>query len=163
VTWHEPKSISQETTFIRDERDPQVLVRVLREQAEMVGKRLREQGYTAMTVKIKLRWSDFTTLTRQTTQTIPFRSDEEILNAALTLFHRNWPEGKAVRLIGVGVSGLAAVIRQLQLWEKTDTPAPQDNPKLQIALDQLRDRYGPEVIHRGLESQKKKITGQNSV
>jgi DNA polymerase-4 len=155
VTWHEPKSISTETTFARDERDPQALIRVLREQTAEVGKRLREQGYAAATVKIKLRWPDFTTLTRQVTLTVPIRSDDEIFSAAQSLFFKNWSEGKAVRLIGVGVSGLDTVHRQLQLWEITGSPRKPDNPKLQDALDQLKERFGPGVIHRGADSPKK--------
>lgn len=155
VTWHEPKSISTETTFARDERDPKVLIKVLREQTEEVGKRLRELGYSAATVKIKLRWPDFTTLTRQMTLTIPIHSDEEIFKAAQSVFYKNWTEGKAVRLIGIGVSGFEIVHRQLHLWEKSGSSRKPDDPKLQNALDQLRERFGPGVIHRGAGSPKR--------
>lgn len=155
VAFHEPKSISQELTFIRDERNPQALTAVLEEQAREVGKRLRELGYTATTVKIKLRWSDFTTLTRQMSQTAAIRTDDEILNAALALFRKNWPEGKSVRLIGVGVSGLASTQYQLQLWEKSSRSNRPKNPKLEKALDQLEQRFGPGVIQRGSDTIKK--------
>ncbi len=155
VTWHEPKSISQETTFARDERNLTVLLKILHDQASEVGERLQEQGYSAATVKIKLRWPDFTTLTRQVTLPVPIQTSNEIFSAAQKLFFKNWSEGKAIRLIGVGVSGLTDCHKQLQLWDKRNIQQDSENPNLKSALEQLKERFGPSVIRRGSDKLKK--------
>ncbi len=116
VTEHAVKSISQETTFARDVRDDKVLADTLRELSAEVGRRLRQAGIAGTTVKIKLRWPDFTTLTRQVTLPQPTDQDEQIYATALDLLGRVRSKGQAVRLIGVGVSGLGAPLRQLELW-----------------------------------------------
>ncbi len=116
VTEHEVKSVSQETTFARDVRDDKALFATLRELSAEVGRHLREAGIAGTTVRIKLRWPDFTTLTRQVTRPQPTDQDEEIYMTALTLLNKVRSKGKAVRLIGVGVSGLGAPLRQMELW-----------------------------------------------
>lgn len=146
-TSHETKSISQETTFNRDVTSAKTLYRVLRQQADSVGRRVRQSGVAGTTVKIKLRWSDFTTLTRQVTLPNPTDQDDEIYQASAQLLAQNWPPGKAVRLIGVGVSGLTEPRRQLGLWENPDEVA--EKRRLQDTLDDLRERFGDDAIRRG--------------
>ncbi len=114
---HETKSISQETTFARDITDLDQLHRTLLHQVENVGLRLRRADLLGSTVRIKLRWSDFTTLTRQMTLETPTNQDDDILIAAEQLFARTWIPSKPVRLLGVGVSGFQLPERQLSLWE----------------------------------------------
>lgn len=143
---HEAKSISKETTFARDESDGETLRRTLRRLCDGVGLRLRRDGLLGRTVFIKLRWSDFTTLTRQTTLDQPVDGDDEIYDAALALFKREWPTGRPVRLIGVGVSGFDMPARQLGLW---DAPEDDQQRKLQSALDELKHRFGEGSIQRG--------------
>lgn len=147
VTSRETKSISQETTFARDVRDEQSLRLTLRKLAEGVGRRLRRAGLSGATVKLKLRWADFTTLTRQTTLSQPTDQDSEILAEVLQLFDRVWraERGRPVRLLGVGVSGFETAVRQLGLWESAAEP----DRRLQAALDQLRERFGDEIVRRG--------------
>lgn len=144
---HEIKSISQETTFTHDVSDAQLLRRTLRALADGVGRRLRQSALTGKTVHIKLRWDDFTTLTRQITLDHPTDQDDEIYAAALRLFDQHWPPGRAVRLLGVGVSGFEEPHRQLGLWEDTGSRAEQR--RLQATLDSLRDRFGDSAIQRG--------------
>lgn len=67
VTEHEAKSISQEVTFAKDITDGSLLQDTLRRQSEQVGYQLQRKGLSGTTVKLKLRWADFTTLTRQVT------------------------------------------------------------------------------------------------
>jgi DNA polymerase IV len=145
-TEHEAKSISREITFARDVRDGETLRRVLRKLADGVGWRVRKAGFTGTTVKVKLRWSDFTTLTRQVTMPHPVDQDDEIYEAALHLFEFTWPKGRPIRLIGVGVSGLEPGQRQLSLW---DDASQQQNRRLQSTLDALKNRFGEDVIQRG--------------
>lgn len=145
VTEHETKSISQETTFTRDVSDDKTLERTLRELAAEVGRSLRRNDLAGKTVKIKIRWPDFTTLTRQTTLPQPTDNDEEIVKTALKLLHTVRKPRQAVRLIGVGVSGLGAPVRQLGLWDGGS----EKSRKLQEVVDQLQEKYGKGVIHRG--------------
>ncbi len=153
VTEHDVKSISQETTFARDLRDPERLHNTLRELSEQVAYRLRQDSLTASTVKIKIRWSDFSTLTRQTTLPQPTDQDSVIYATALFLFDHLWlPEQKLVRLMGVGVSGLNEHIHQLSLW---DTPTEKER-RLLDAVDNLRARFGKKVVRRGLDKPSKK-------
>lgn len=148
-TDHEAKSVSKEVTFAHDVRDGAVLRQTLRELSDGVGWRLRQSGLRGATVKLKLRWSDFTTLTRQITLEQPIDGDDTIYAVALRIFEANWIPGRAVRLIGVGVSGFDdEPPHQLGLW---DAPQPADaaSKKLQAALDQLKGKFGEDVIKRG--------------
>jgi len=140
----ESKSISQETTFTRDVRDDNQLRRVLGEQADGVSKELKRKRLTATTVKLKLRWSDFTTLTRQTTFDHPVDDGEQIRLAAIRLFNQEW-QGQLVRLIGVGVSGLSNTARQLSLWDEPN----EKEERLWQAIEKLRKRFGNQSIQRG--------------
>ena len=145
-TEHEAKSISQETTFARDISDPEALRKTLRQLAAQVGRSLRKAGLKGRTVKLKLRWHDFTTLTRQVTLVEPCDLDEEITQAALGLFAGVWKSGGLVRLLGVGVSHFESpAARQLGLWEV----ASPERQRLQQALDELQEKYGRNKIRRG--------------
>lgn len=145
VTEHEIKSISQETTFARDQSDRDKLLSTLQRLAEKVAGRVHKKGLLYTTVKIKLRWPDFTTLTRQTTLSQPTDQAETVYELAEGLFLKEWQPGKAVRLIGVGVSGLYEGPRQLGLWDE----APHKDLRLHEAVNQLREKYGQDVIRRG--------------
>ena len=147
VTEHEVKSISQENTFSADVYDEKTLEKTLREQSKEVGRQLRKNDLAGKTVKLKIRWSDFTTLTRQTTLPTPTDNDDEIFKTALKLLREVRTKKQAVRLIGVGVSGLGAPIRQLSLWDAG--PGSEKSRKLQEAVDQLQEKYGKGIIHRG--------------
>ncbi len=148
VTEHEIKSISQETTFTRDVRDDKSLEKTLQELSAQVGSRLRESNLAGTTIKLKIRWPDFTTLTRQST--LPQRTDEdrEIARVAFNLLNAVRKPRQAVRLLGVGVNGLGPPIRQLALWD-TDG---EKSRRLREAIDELRERYGDRVIRRGESS-----------
>jgi DNA polymerase-4 len=145
TTEHEVKSISQETTFARDIRDDKELADTLRELSAEVGRRLRHAGTTGTTVRIKLRWPDFTTLTRQVTISQPTDQDDEIFHLALDLLEKVRAKGKAVRLIGVGISGLGPPLRQLELWGADS----EKSRRLQEALDTVRAKFGEQSIRRG--------------
>ena len=142
VTEHETKSISQEITYSRDVRDDAVLQKTLHEMSIEVGKQLRRNNLAGKTIKLKLRWPDFTTLTRQTTLINPTDQDNEIERVALELLKAVRKPFQAVRLLGVGVTGLGQPIRQLGLWD-TDT---EKERNLQDAVDQLREKYGDNII-----------------
>ena len=145
VTEREIKSISQEVTFSRDVRDDKSLEKTLIDLSAEVGRRLRRNELAGTTVKLKIRWPDFTTLTRQVTLPSTTDQDNEIAETALGLLRKIRKSGQAVRLIGVGVSGLGRPVRQLELWE-TGT---EKERALQKTLDELREKYGDDAIKRG--------------
>jgi len=148
-TSQEIKSISQETTFANDIGDISILRKTISKLAERVGQRLRRSGFHCTTIKIKLRWQDFSTLTRQITLDKPIDQDTIIITCAYQLFENIWQPGKKVRLLGVGVSGLSFSPLQLSLW---DISSDQDK-QLQEAIDQLRSRYGNRIILRGVDAE----------
>jgi len=138
------KSISNEITFPDDLTDEQTLLINFRKLAEQVGQRLRKASLAGTTVQIKLRWSDFTTITRQKTLPSPSNLDQEIYETAAALFEENYIEGRPVRLIGVGVSNLCPPVRQLSLWDDNQ----QKERQLLSAVDELRERFGKDIIKR---------------
>ena len=145
VSEHVIKSISQEVTFSRDVRDVEALHNTLRELAEQVGYRLRRQRMHAKTVKIKVRWPDFSIQNRQTQLSQPTNQDGVIYQAAINLFDHFWNGVTPVRLLGVGASGLGDDVYQLSLW---NVPTEKERSLL-AAVDGLKERYGHEVVQRG--------------
>ena len=141
---HTAKSISNEITFAQDLTDEADLLRHFQRLSEQVGRRLRKANLAGTTIQIKLRWSDFSTITRQKTLISPSNLDQEIYQTAAALFKENFHKGKAVRLIGVGVSKLSSPAHQLSLWD--DQHQKQHN--LLSAVDSLRERYGKDIIKR---------------
>jgi len=151
VTERAAKSISQETTFAHDVRDRTRLEQTLRVQAHEVAAKLQRKELMGTSVKLKIRWPDFTTPTRQLTLPQPTDEAEVIVEAALRLFNQIWPERQPVRLIGVGVSGLGTPPRQLSLW---DAPTPEEQARqarLRAALAAVQGRFGKDAARRGSE------------
>ncbi|MDX1613485.1 MAG: DNA polymerase IV [Candidatus Promineifilaceae bacterium] len=101
----QPKSISQENTFSSDVDDPAFLQAQLQRMAGSVAASLRRRNLVAYTVRVKFRWADFTTFTRQATVDVPFDDEERIYRLAVALWREHWQQ-KKMRLIGVGVTTL---------------------------------------------------------
>src|SRR5215470_11982132 len=96
-----PKSISHEHTFSEDTADLERIESTLARLSEMVGRRLREHKLAARTIQLKLRYSDFSTITRAHSFPRGTELDTEIFEEIRGLFQRNWKAGAAVRLLGV--------------------------------------------------------------
>ena len=143
---HKAKSISKEVTFARDIVDEDELKLTLRRLSDGVGRQARKAGLSATTVKIKLRWTNFSTLNRQMSLAQPIARDAAIFERALQLFEQTWSVGRPVRLLGVGLSGFDDSARQLGLWEDCENERQEEN--LQDALDRLRDRFGDRTVRR---------------
>lgn len=158
VTEHEQKSISQETTFTRDVGDEAELLRVLRDLAVGVAAELRRAGLCASTVKLKLRWTDFTTPTRQTTLAQPSDDAEMIYSTAKQLFTRLWQPGQLVRLVGVGVSGLTDQPRQMGLFDAPDERV----ERLSATVSAMRARFGDNAIVRGSDMRRQRAKGSTN-
>jgi len=153
VTSWEEKSISNEHTFDRDEPDQGRVRQRLLELVEEVGGRLRASGKLAATARIKLRFGDFSTITRQATFPAPLDSDRELIAGAMALFEREKVR-RPIRLVGFGVSNLSGPGRaapvQAELFAGTSARV-QDgrNRKLDLAVDKLRRSLGSGAIRRG--------------
>jgi DNA polymerase-4 len=117
VTSHEIKSISQEVTFARDISDADVLFAALGDLCESCAARLQEAHLRGATIKLKIRWSDFSTHSRQMTLSQPTDQVSQIFAAASQLLKRQW-KGQAVRLLGVGLANLSAIPHQFSLWNE---------------------------------------------
>jgi DNA polymerase IV len=146
VTSYPAKSCSQEITFARDIRNEAELRKALLEMASRVSSRLQEDNLSGTTIKLKLRWPNFTTITRQITLNQMTDDKEMIGSVAQQLFEKVWKPGKAVRLLGVGVSGLAPSVHQLSIWDVENPP----DERLNDAIHELEGRFGEGIISRGL-------------
>lgn len=153
----EPRSVSSERTFARDVRERKALMRALLGLSEDVGSRLRQAGLAGSTVRIKLRWPDFTTITRQRRLVQPTDQDGEIYRAAVELLEGVWRPGRPVRLLGVGVSGLGPRVRQLELFDRRW----QEQARLLRAVDVLRAKYGWRAVQRGSNLAIRQEAGEN--
>jgi DNA polymerase-4 len=112
----EIKSISSENTFLRDTEDRKILRSCLREQAEEISAKLKRRRIGAQTVQVKLRYGDFTTLTRQLSFEESITEAGDIYRLGCHILARERLVSRPLRLIGLGVSCLGeAVSRQLLL------------------------------------------------
>ena len=101
----ERKSVSAETTLAQDTGDPEVLFELVDRLSQRVSRHLRRGVVRGRTVKVKLRFADFTTITRQKTLPGPLSSPEELAQVAGALLRTELKPGRLFRLVGVGVTG----------------------------------------------------------
>lgn len=141
---NDPKSISNETTYYSDTDDLQQITDTLRWLSDKVGYRLRKHNLAGSCVQIKIRYSDFSTITRQKMLLQPTNLDDDIFNAVMGLLKSHLTVGREVRLLGVGVTKLEEPAVQLSLWDDTV----QKKTQLTEAVDTLKDKYGKEIIIR---------------
>lgn len=146
VVERERKSVSQETTFVRDTHNADELRKTLYDQSKEVSAHLQRHQMTGSTVKIKLRWADFTTLTRQQTLEEPTNDARRIFEVARDLLSRTW-DGRPVRLLGVGVSNFVTKTQQATLFDAPD----EKREKLDDTLKSLRARFGDASVRKASE------------
>jgi len=146
----ETKQISHETTFDRDTADAAELERTLSLLAERVGRRLREHGFYARTVGVKIRFAPFRTLTRDMTLDEPTHLDSVIFQSARSLFGKTFRPDQRVRLLGVRASHLEHAGFQKNLLE---APQHDREDRLARAADRVRDKFGFDALRlaRSLE------------
>jgi DNA polymerase IV len=137
------KSISHEHTYNEDTADLNQLEATLMRLSEMVGRRLREANFHARTVQLKLRYKDFTTITRAHTLPSPTQLDTEIFEHIRTLFRKNWKKGIPIRLLGVQTSHFSAEGDQMNLLEGSRQQRWKD---ALVAADRLRDKFGESSV-----------------
>ena len=140
----DPKSISHEHTYNEDTADVEQLESTLMRLSEMVGRRLREAGLHARTLQLKLRYRDFTTITRARSLPAPTQLDTEIFEQVRLLFRKHWRKGAEVRLLGVHAASFESTgASQADLLEDGRRQRWQ---QALSAADKLRDRFGESSV-----------------
>jgi DNA polymerase-4 len=110
------KQQGTETTFDVDIKDADKIELALQELCKEVSESIGNMGRSARTITIKLRWSNFKTITRQRTVPGEINKSQDIYKVAKSLLYENWKPGKPIRLLGVAASRLGVSDQQkLQL------------------------------------------------
>jgi DNA polymerase IV len=138
-----PKSIGAETTFAVDSDDPRHMRRTLLHLAERVSGRLCAERRAGSTVTLKVRFADFTTLTRSSTVRPPVSFVEEIYAGVLSLLLKVPWKGRRIRLLGLAVSGFTAAPDQMPLFSPD-----LRREKAAGAVAEIRRRFGETGIVR---------------
>ncbi|MEW6058157.1 MAG: DNA polymerase IV [Bdellovibrionota bacterium] len=138
------RSISRETTFSVDVSNPEILKKCLSEMAEELGRNLRESNEATRTIRLKLRYPPFQTITRHRTFERPTQLDEAIYEAGLSLLEHSWDPHQPLRLIGLGCVLSSREPEQLDLF--SDSSKDETKVKLAEIRDLLRQRFGERII-----------------
>jgi DNA polymerase-4 len=143
VPYHEQKSISTENTFHTDTIDMQFIHAELVRMTEKIAFELRQQDKLTGCVTVKIRYSDFETVTKQ--MTIPYSSsDHVLLEKVKELFTKLYDRRLLIRLIGVRFSHLVHGNHQISLFDDT-----QEMISLYQAIDNIKNRFGWQYLMRG--------------
>ncbi len=148
----EPKSLSREVTFEKDIYKQEKIKARLYQLSQSVARRLRKNEVKGRTVSIKVRFPDFSCFTRQITFDHPTDSTDTIYSHALDLFERKVElKNRGVRLLGVGASNLSKNQDepnkgQLTLFDRRVL----GNRKLDKIIDEIRNKFGDDIIKRGV-------------
>ena len=154
VSEYDAKSISHEITFPKNITDRDILLSVLLQLTEQVGTRLRQQEYAGRTVHLKIRYADFTTLTRSHTMDHASHVTSELWQTVKTLFTSKLPAKlPPVRLLGMGVSGFDRQDSEYALQQDLFVPdglkAKQKAKQIDKVSDAVKERFGAKALRRG--------------
>jgi DNA polymerase-4 len=142
---HDPKSISKENTFMEDTIDLDRIKETMFEMTGQVCQNLRDNKMQAMCINLKLRYSDFSTLTRA--KSVPPTDDDKIVfETVWALFTKNYTRRVSVRLIGVGLTKFVKLPDQKALFDDTD----EKRKKILEAVNTIRNKHGYNLIKLGL-------------
>ena len=140
--YHEAKSISTESTFEENTSDMNFLLKELVRMTERVGFELRREEKLTGCVAVKIRYANFETTTKQATINFTF-SDDELIVAAMQLFHQLYKSEKPVRLLGVRLSEISSHSLQGSLFD-----SPEKKVNLYKAIDDVKNKYGRGALKR---------------
>jgi DNA polymerase IV len=154
VPYEAPKGMSNEETFETDVDDPLILRRELLRLSEKVARRLRAGDVAARTVTLKLRYANFSTVTRSRTLELPTDQATELHQEVTALLEALGLERARVRLVGVGAANLvpADAARQLRLLDPSHPAHPEHVDRwsrAERAADRARHRFGDTAVTRG--------------
>ncbi|VAX06764.1 DNA polymerase IV [hydrothermal vent metagenome] len=153
ITDSRAKSISNETTFAVDISDKNLLRNYLLELTEQVAFRLRQQGFYARTVQIKIRFSDFKTITRSVSLNTQTQTTQELWQAAKTLLNTALTgRARTIRLLGMGTSNLNQESSRSQQADLFTNPEREKQREIDQLADKIKNRFGSVSIRRGARS-----------
>jgi len=144
------KSIGNSTTTPRDLTTDQDVKMVIYMLAESVASRLRRHGFAGDVVEICVRDGDLQGFTRQHKVDMPTNISEEIAREAMRLFRENYSWERPVRSIGVRVTHLMTEDHPYQISLFTSPEWREKQLKADLAVDEIRDRFGFQAVRRGL-------------
>ena len=136
-------SIGNETTLDQPLKEKEQMEKVLWELVEEVGGRLRREEFYARCLTLKIRYTNFQTITRSRTLATPTCFDREIFDTVSDLLRKNLAQGRAVRLLGVSASALQSSGWQEPLFARDKRKSWE---KLYRGIDDLRHKYGDDAI-----------------
>lgn len=139
----DPKSISHEHTFGEDTNDRETLEATLLRLSEMVARRLREHRLYARTIQLKLRYEDFSTITRARSLDHATQLDGEVAGAVIGLFRQAWDGRAFIRLLGVHAGSLEHAEGQMSLLDEPRTARLREAFR---SVDHIRDRFGERTV-----------------
>ena len=142
----ERKSVGTETTFDEDTDDPDLLLRNILELSDHVAERLRKDEYRARKVTLKLRYSNFSTHTKQHSLDRLIQTGDEIAAVARQLFSQ-FPLNRKIRLIGVSAGDLHRGREDPEQLTLFATSNPKE--KLGHAVDAIKEKFGIDSLRRG--------------
>ena len=140
---HHDHSVGNETTLSQPLKEIAAMEEVLWELVEEVGARLRREEFFARCLTVKIRYSNFQTITRSRTLSSPTCFDKEIFDVVKDLLRHNVGPGRPVRLLGVSASALQSTGWQEPLLNREQRGAME---KLYKGIDRLREKYGEDAI-----------------
>ncbi len=142
------KSIGNEETFARDIDDPEIIAREILRLAQKVAARARRHGIRGRTVVLKVRFADFTTITRSRTLDAPTDVGQVVYDTAVDLYAALRLQRARIRLVGVRLEGLVDLEGSAEqlLFDDGLTASPVDRRAAEVAADRLRERFGRDVV-----------------
>ncbi len=144
VEWKR-KSISNEQTFGKDTTDKNELLKYLFELSESVCYNTRRYGWKGKTIKLKLRYSDFSTITRNITLKESTNDDKVVFDAVKNIFLKAYTRKMSIRLLGVGLTQFSEATEETLSMFRAD----EKRTHVLSAVDKLRKKYGDGSIHTG--------------
>ncbi|WP_382304203.1 DNA polymerase IV [Herbiconiux sp. UC225_62] len=147
-TVSQEKSVGHERTFDVDERSPEVLRRELLHQSNRVAVRLRSAGLMGRTVALKLRFADFTTISRSRTLSEPTDLGKRIFDEVTAIYEAVGARGEAIRLIGVRVEQLSeagSAVHQPALWADETVPS-EGWRDAELTIDRVTAKFGTDSV-----------------
>ncbi|WNG25101.1 DNA polymerase IV [Cystobacter fuscus] len=141
----EAKSVGAEDTFDEDMTGLDALSPYIHSQALRVGRRMRRAGVKGRVVQLKVKFADFTLITRRTTLPSPTDDGQTLYRVARELLEKAH-EDKPVRLTGVSMQELGGGAEPRQLGLFSEPEAPKRSDKLNAALDRIAERFGSKAV-----------------
>ena len=149
----QPKSISHNVTFDHDLVDPSEVMAGLTLISDQVAARLRRKKLYASVVQIQIKDTNLKVINRQKQLEEYSSSTRLIRDTAVDLLRENWPAGKPIRMLSVGVTSLSMDGAQ-QLSMFSDTAASEKARRLDAAVDSIRSKFGNEAVRFGRNLEK---------